>query len=143
MARTELEAALLRGLVAGVTWTAERAARHRLRDGTGSPHCSAPEEHEDHALLTCPEWRLARGPWIPWVELSAQVLPRLGAPATWSPCLQRAGLLPIALTKDAAREDAFEFARRLYGMFLALLAALFPADGDHWSAEISGNLCKS
>ena len=111
VAQSELEASLLRGLVAGATWTAERAAWHRLRDGSGCPYCGAPVEDKDLALWGCPEWALARSPWLPWVEGAAQAIPRLGALAAWPPCLRRAGLLPTSITAGAERSDVNEFAR--------------------------------
>ena len=49
--------------------------------------------------------------------------PGTGAPAAWPPCLRRAGLLPTAVTAGAERSDVRKFTRRLYGMFLAVLAA--------------------
>ena len=108
---------------AGATSMAERVARQELGTGADCPSCSAPKENEDHALWSCPEWALAQGPWIPWVESSAQALPRLGAPTTWPPCLGRAGLLPLVMTDDADRDDVFDLARRLFGMYLAVLVS--------------------
>ena len=91
VARKELEVSLLRRLVAGATWTAERAARHRLRDGKGCPRCGAPEEHGIRALWSCAEWQLAREPGMPWVERSGQALLKLGAPRHGRTALREQG----------------------------------------------------
>ena len=58
------------------------------------------------------------------MEAAARPLPTLAVPSAWPACLRSAGLLPLALVPDS---DALQLAKdllyRLYGMFLAVLAA--------------------
>ena len=119
VAKSELEASLLRGLMTGATWTSERAAQcdHRC------PYCVALEGDKLHALWACWEWVLVRDPWVPWVTRAASVLPRLGPMAAWPPCLHKAGLLPALAAEGADREAVHDAMRRLYGTFLAVLTA--------------------
>ena len=51
VAKTELEASLLRGLMMGATWTPERAARCELRRDRRCPCCGAPKEDEWHTFV--------------------------------------------------------------------------------------------
>ena len=47
-------------------------------------------------------------------------------PATrWPACLRRVGLLPLALSAGADRQQVDKFLYRLYGMYLAVLAARY------------------
>ena len=75
-------------------------------------------------LISCPSWEPARAAWRPLVEAAARPLPTLAVPSAWPACLRSAGLLPLALVPDS---DALQLAKdllyRLYGMFLAVLAA--------------------
>ena len=75
-------------------------------------------------LWACPSWEPARAAWRPLVEAAARPLPTLAVPSAWPACLRSAGLLPLALVPD---NDALQLAKdllyRLYGMFLAVLAA--------------------
>ena len=58
------------------------------------------------------------------MEAAARPLPTLAVPSAWPACLRSAGLLPLALVPN---NDALQLAKdllyRLYGMFLAVLAA--------------------
>ena len=49
--------------------------------------------------------------------------PAVGPPTGWPACLRRAGLLALALSAGADRRQVDEFLYRLYGMYLAVLAA--------------------
>ena len=58
-------------------------------------------------------------------------IPQLGPPDQWPACLRRAGLFPLRLTHGVERELVDEFLYRLYGMYLAVLAARMAASrGD-------------
>ena len=124
VAGNELELVLLRSQLAGATWTAARAHEHRIRTDPRCPHCGAPTETDEHMLWSCPSWEPARAAWRPLVEAAARPLPTLAVPSAWPACLRSAGLLPLALVPDS---DALQLAKdllyRLYGMFLAVLAA--------------------
>ena len=140
VACNELELVLLRSQLAGATWTAARAHEHRIRTDPRCPHCGAPAETDEHMLWACPSWEPARAAWRPLVEAAARPLPTLAVPSAWPACLRSAGLLPLALVPD---NDALQLAKdllyRLYGMFLAVLAARKTAldaaqqRGDHRS----------
>ena len=140
VACNELELVLLRSQLAGATWTAARAHEHRIRTDPRCPHCGAPTEMDEHMLWACPSWEPARAAWRPLVEAAARPLPTLAVPSAWPAYLRSAGLLPLALVPD---NDALQLAKdllyRLYGMFLAVLAARKTAldaaqqRGDHRS----------
>ena len=140
VACNELELVLLRSQLAGATWTAARAHEHHIRTDPRCPHCGAPAETDEHMPWACPSWEPARAAWRPLVEAAARPLPTLAVPSAWPACLRSAGLLPLALVPD---NDALQLAKdllyRLYGMFLAVLAARKTAldaaqqRGDHRS----------
>ena len=140
VACNELELVLLRSQLAGATWTAARAHGHHIRTDPRCPHCGAPTETDEHMLWACPSWEPAWVAWRPLVEAAARPLPTLAVPSAWPACLRSAGLLPLALVPD---NDALQLAKdllyRLYGMFLAVLAARKTAlgaaqqGGDHRS----------
>ena len=127
VAATELERSLLRGLLAGALWTAARVRGHRMRDNSACPHCGAAHEDEVHILWDCPEWEAARAEWRPWLMEALEGLPQLGPPPQWPPCLRRAGLMPLLLSRGMERALLDEFLYRLYGMYLAVLAARIAA----------------
>ena len=61
----------------------------------------------------------------------------------WPACLRRAGLLPLALSAGADRQQVDAFVYRLYGMYLAVLAAKYaptrlgvPGQGEAPFAEM-------
>ena len=124
VACNELELVLLRSQLAGATWTAARAHEHCVRTDPRCPHCGAPTETDEHMLWACPSWEPARAAWRPLVEAAARPLPTLAVPSAWPAYLRSAGLLPLALVPD---NDALQLTKdllyRLYGMFLAALAA--------------------
>ena len=122
VASTELEASLLRGLLAGALLTAARVRGHNMRAMSSCPGCGSQHEDEAHVLTDCPSWETARAGWHAWVLQAAEHL-QLGPPTGSPACLWRAGLLPLALSAGADRWQVDEFLYRLYGMYLAVLAA--------------------
>ena len=81
VACNELELVLLRSQLAGATWTAARAHKHRIRTDPRCPHCGAPTETDEHMLWACPSWEPARAAWRPLVEAAARPLPTLACVA--------------------------------------------------------------
>ena len=128
VAQSELEASLLRGLVAGATWTAERAASHRLRDGPGCPHCGAPVEDEDHALWACPEWALARSPLA---TLGGGCSP--GNPEAWGP-----SRLATVSSQGGAAADVDHRGRREERRERVRPAAIWYAPGSAGGPSVQG-----
>ena len=61
VASTELEASLLRGLLAGALWTAARVRGHNMRATSSCPGCGSQHEDEVHVLWDCPSCETARG----------------------------------------------------------------------------------
>ena len=130
-ASMELEKSLLRGLLAGAMWTAARVSGHGMWANSACPHCGAAHEDEAHVLWECPEWGDARGTWLPWLNDAAGAIPNLGPPDRWPSCLRKAGLFPLRLAQGVDRDLLDEFLYRLYGMYLAVLAARMAASqGD-------------
>ena len=130
-ASTELEKSLLRGLLAGAMWTAARVSGHGMRANAACPHCGAAHEDEAHVLWDCPEWGDATGTWLSWLNDAAGAIPSLGPPDRWPSCLRKAGLFPLRLAQGVDRDLLDEFLYRLYGMYLAVLAARMAASaGD-------------
>ena len=115
---------LLRGLLAGALWTAARVRGHNMRATSSCPGCGSQHEEEAHVLWDCPSWETARAGWRAWVLQTAERL-QLGPLAGWPACLRRAGLLPLALPAGADRRQVDKFLYRLYGMYLAVLAARY------------------
>ena len=90
---TELDKSLLRGVLTGAMWTAERAHCRRLRQDDRCPYCSkGPREDEDHLLWWCEAWKAKRDPLFPEIMLLARAL-KPGALSEWPPCLRLCGLL--------------------------------------------------
>ena len=130
-ASTELEKWLLRGLVAGAMWTAARVSGHGMRANSACPHCGAAHEEEARVLWECPGWDAARGTWLPWLNDAAGAIPDLGPPDRWPSRLSKAGLFPLRLAQGVDRDLLDGFLYRLYGMYLAVLAARMAASqGD-------------
>ena len=126
---TGLDQSLLRGLLA--MWTAARVSGHGMRANSACPHCGAAHEDEAHVLWDCPEWADARGAWLPWLNDAAGAIPNPGPPDQWPSCLRKAGLFPLGLAQGVDRDLLDEFLYRLYGMYLAVLAARMAASlGD-------------
>ena len=67
VASTEGERSILRGLLAGATWTAGRAAGHAIPRSDGCPFYRGAPETETHILWDRPLWESARRAWMPWV----------------------------------------------------------------------------
>ena len=88
-------------------------------------------EDEAHVLWDCPEWESARETWRPWLSDAATAISHLGPPDQWPSCLRKAGLFPLRLAQGVDRGLLDEFLYRLYGMYLAVLAACMAASqGD-------------
>ena len=63
---------------------------------------------------------------------AAGAIPNLGPPGWWPYCLRKTGLFPLRLAQGVDRDLLDEFLYRLYGMYLAVLAARMAAgQGDH------------
>ena len=130
VASTKQEKSPLCGLMAGAPWTATRVSGHGTRTNSACPHCVA-HEAEVHVLWDCPELEQARGAWRLWLGDAAAAIPQLGPPDQWLGCLQRASLFPLRLAQGVDPELLDEFLYRLYGMYLAFLAARMAAScGD-------------
>ena len=130
-ASTELEQLLLHGLLAGAMWTVARVSGHGMRANAACPHYGAAHEDEAHVLWDCPEWGDARGTWLPWRTTRRGPSPawalRTGGPLA---CGKRA-FSPFRLAHGVDRDLLDEFLYRLYGMYLAVLAARLAAStGD-------------
>ena len=70
---TELDRSMLRGVMAGALWTADRAHRRGLRQDDKCPYCSkGSREDEDHLLWWCKAWKSAREPLLPELMLLAR-----------------------------------------------------------------------
>ena len=60
---TELDKSLLRGVMVGAIWTADRAHRRGLRPDGDCPYCPREvREDEDHLLWRCTAWKKVRDP---------------------------------------------------------------------------------
>ena len=117
--------------MAGAMWTAARVSDHGMRTNSACPHCGAAHEDEVHVLWDCSEWESARGTWRPWLNEAATAIPHLGPPDQWPWWLRKAGLFPLRLAHGVDRGLPDEFLYRLYGMYLAVLAArMAPSQGD-------------
>ena len=68
-----------------------------------------------------------RGAWLPWLSDAAGAIPGLGPPDRWPFCLRKAGFFPFRLAQRVDRDLPNEFLYRLYGMYLAVLAARMAA----------------
>ena len=96
---TELDRSMLRGVMAGALWTADRAHRRGLRQDGNCPYCSkGTREDEDHLLWWCAAWKSAREPFLPELMLLARAL-KLGALSDWPPCLHLCGPLSEQVVK--------------------------------------------
>ena len=67
VASTEGEQSILRGLLAGATWTACRAAGHAILRSDKCPFCRGAPETEPHILWDCPRWESVCRTWMLWV----------------------------------------------------------------------------
>ena len=96
---TELDRSMLRGVMAGALWTADKAHRRGMRQDGNCPYCSkGTREDEDHLLWWCAAWKSAREPFLPELMLLARAL-KLGALSDWPPCLRLCGLLSEEVVK--------------------------------------------
>ena len=123
---TELQQLLVRGLMAGALSTAARVLGHGTRTNSACPYCGAAHKDQIHVLWDCPEWEHARVTWRPWLCDAAAAILQLGPPNQWPACLWRAGLFPLRLAQGVQRELLVGLLYRLYGMYLAVLAAHMP-----------------
>ena len=131
-ASTESGKSLLRELLAGAMGTAARVSGHGMRANAACPSCGAAHEDKVNLLWDYPEWGDARGRWLPWLKDAAGAIPNLGpcGPVVLLPT-EIAGLLPLQLAQGVDRVLPAEFLYRLYGMYLAVLAAQMAASaGD-------------
>ena len=60
VASMEGEHNILRGLLAGATWTPGRAAGHAIVRSDRRPFCRGAPETEPHIVWDCPCWESAR-----------------------------------------------------------------------------------
>ena len=90
----ELNKAMLRRVLTGAIWIAQRAHERGLRPTRICPYCEerVPED-EEHLLWWCPVWASARKPQIPEVMRLAKAL-RLGPLSDWPACLVLCGIIP-------------------------------------------------
>ena len=123
VATTEGDRSILRGLLAGATWTAGRAAGHAILRSDRRPFCCGAPQMEPHILWDCPRWESARRAWMPWVLQEAMALPAQALLAAWPVCLRAIGLLPLALVGEGEDAQVGWLLYRLYGMYLAVLSA--------------------
>ena len=123
VASTEGERSILRGLLAGATWTAGTVAGHAILRSDRCPFCRGAPEMEPHILWDGPRWKSVRRAWMPWVLYEARALPALALPAAWPVCLRAAGVLPLALVGEGEDAHAGQLLYGLYGRYLALLSA--------------------
>ena len=124
VASTEGERSILRGLLAGATWTAGRAAGHGILRLDKCPFCRGAPETEPHILWDYPRWELARRAWMPWVLQEARALPALALPAAWPVCLRATRLLLLAPVGEG--EDA-QAGRLLYKLMACTSPCCRPA----------------
>ena len=90
----ELDKSLLRGVMAGAIWTADRAHRWGPRPDSDCPYClQEVREDEDHLLWWCTAWKTVRDPLLPEIMLPARAL-KLGPLSEWPPCVRLSGLMP-------------------------------------------------
>ena len=123
VASTETELSLLRALQAGAMWTGARVRSHGMAALATCPYCGGAPETEVHLLWDCPHWSAQRSARLPLVQAEAAQLPALAVPTAWPVCLRATGLLPAALVRQDEEDQAGRLMYRLYGMYLAVLAA--------------------
>ena len=125
----ELDASLLRGVMAGAVWTARRAHARGLRVDAVCPYCATgAAEDEEHILWACPRWDEARGTHLADLEASLPQAPVLGLRSDWPPCLRLCGLLPERDYPDEHRDAVQGVAECLHAMMLAVLRARMRVD---------------
>ena len=112
-------------------WTGARVSDPGMRANSACPHYGAAHEDEAHVLWDNPEWGGAEGTWLTWLNGAAGAIPNPGPPDQWPSCLRKAGLFLLRLAQGVDRDVLDEFLYRLYGMYLAVLAARMEASaGD-------------
>ena len=118
-----MDLSILRGLLAGATWTASRAGRQRMRPTLDCSYCLGQvPEMEAHILWDCPRWAEARDEWLPWVRSASTALLALGRLDQWPACMRNACLLPSWATEDVEVEAVDDFVHWLFGLGLAILS---------------------
>ena len=90
----EQERSLLRTLLTGALWTAQRAHQCGLRASSMCPYCQGDTETEEHILWHCAAWAHVREPPITTVKRLAADLQELPAEPNCPPCLKLCGLAP-------------------------------------------------
>ena len=96
---TELDKSLLRSVLTGAIWTADRAFRRGLRPDGRCPFCDkGVQEDENHLFWWCEAWSTIRNPSLPSIMLMARAL-KLGALSEWPPCLRICGLMPESVVQ--------------------------------------------
>ena len=102
---TELDKSLLRGVMVGAIWTANRAHRRGLCPDGDCPYCPrGVREDEDHLLWRCAAWKTAQDPLLPEIMLLARAL-KPGPLSEWPPCLRLCGLLPESVVARSGLEE--------------------------------------
>ena len=114
---------ILRGLLAGATWTAVRAAGHTILPLDRCPFCRGVPETDLHMLWDHPCWNSACRAWMPWGLQEATALQALACPVAWPVCLRATGLLLLALVGEGEDAQAERLLYRLNGVYLAVLSA--------------------
>lgn len=93
--RNALEKSLLRGALAGATWTACRAYKHGLRADSTCPFCHTGDEDEFHVYWQCPRWNSSRTPFLTDLLAAAVKVNASSNPVGWPPCVRNCGLIPV------------------------------------------------
>ena len=126
---TELDKSLLRGVMAGALWTADRAHRRGLRQGDRCSYCDkGSREDEDHLLWWCAAWKSARDPFLPEVMLLARAL-KLGALSEWPLCLRLCELLPEAVVRRSGLARGLGWKKR-YKELIRVSTHWVPGPGE-------------
>ena len=109
---TELDKSLLTGVMAGPTWTADRAHRRGLRLDGDCPYCPREvREDEHHLLWRCTAWKTVWDPLLPEIMLRARAL-KLGPLSEWPPCLRLCGLLPESVVARSGLAQGLGWKKR-------------------------------
>ena len=107
---TQLDKSLLRGVLAGAIWTADRAHQRGLRPDNRCPYCpQGVRDDEEHLLWWCAAWKAVRDPFLPDGMLLARAL-RLGSLTECPPCVRLCGMMPesVVIRSGQARGLGWE-----------------------------------
>ena len=121
---TELQRAILRGILSGATCTTPRAYQRGMRTTSTCPFCGgAPEDKED-IFWHCAAWTTARPNYLPGVLDAATHIPCVPPPPDqWPPCLRCCGLAPEMPQECIKSGTALNFSSALHTMFVVILQA--------------------